>query len=96
MSENIDGGKTYGVFEHWRQNIEHHVDLDFVAHWFDRGVAKEPLIQPVKNGFVLRFKVLCFSEGREFYEWRQSALLPSRDYPEALKLANKLGIIKTN
>lgn len=95
MIENINGGKAFGVFEHWHHKKNTlQIDLDFVAHWFDCGVAKEPLIQPVANGFVLRFKVLCFTEGREFYEYRQSEPMPCRSYQEALTLANKLGIIK--
>lgn len=94
MKDTIDGGKMFGVLDHWHQHTKVQIDLDFIAHWFDRGVAKDALIQSLSNGFALRFKVLCFSDGNQFYEWRQSTPLPCRNYPEALQLANKLGIIK--
>lgn len=94
MKESINGGKIFGVLDHWRQHTKVQIDLDFVAHWFDQGVAKDALIQTLGTDFVIRFKVLCFSGGSQFYEWRQSTPLPCRNYQEALQLANKLGIIK--
>lgn len=71
-------------------------DLDEVAYWFDRRVARNATLRPLKaygRGFQLAFEVLCFVGGKPTWRQWESSPLPVMSFQDAKELARRLGIL---
>lgn len=92
--------EKFGILKGYSKGTNTPVDIDMIAHWFDCGIARKPVISPVNGdtilgGFILRFDVLCFGDDNsERWQTRESYPLPCRDHFEAKDLLLKLDIIK--